>query len=453
LISGGISNDISFEEAFLRKYTGVPCVAFDGTISQLPHPVPGITFVRKNLGASNSASLTNLHEYISPYHNVFLKMDIEGHEFSVLPSLLEVYADRIKQITIEFHSPMIFERYPSYFVGLQDVRQEALYSVLEQLTRTHTLVHIHGNNGSGSGTVDGIFYPYVFECTYIRNDYAGEKKLNTVSIPTSLDMPNVRGDDFVLVGPPYTVAGALPPPPRTVPSTEYSMNGQMTVLSGYYDSRVESFRHVWENEYIEGFIRRFTPTAIRTRQTGPETYGGAAALHLAACEKYLAAIAGKRVAVIGSETPWIEAILCNLGAASVTTVEYNTPDCSHNIIRTISYDAFCELPAGSFDAIFSYSSIEHSGLGRYGDPLDPVGDVKTVRQMRRTLVQGGLLFLGIPIGTDALVWNAHRIYGPLRLALLQAEGGFHEVDWFGTGKETLMIRSAGFYEQPLMVWS
>jgi len=27
-----------------------------------------------------------------------------------------------------------------------------------------------------------------------------------------------------------------------------------------------------------------------------------------------------------------------------------------------------------FDMVFSFSSIEHDGLGRYGDPLNPNGD-------------------------------------------------------------------------------
>jgi hypothetical protein len=32
----------------------------------------------------------------------------------------------------------------------------------------------------------------------------------------------------------------------------------------------------------------------------------------------------------------------------------------------------------------------------------------------------GLLYLGVPFGADALVFNAHRIYGPVRLPMLAA---------------------------------
>ena len=34
------------------------------------------------------------------------------------------------------------------------------------------------------------------------------------------------------------------------------------------------------------------------------------------------------------------------------------------------------------------------------------------------LSDGGMLLLGVPLGMDYLVWNAHRIYGKLHLPLL-----------------------------------
>ncbi len=84
---------------------------------------------------------------------------------------------------------------------------------------------------------------------------------------------------------------------------------------------------------------------------------------------------------------------------------------------------------GSFDFIASFSSIEHSGLGRFGDPLDPYGDLKEMQKMRCLLKDDGLFYLGLPVHTpDSLEWNAHRVYGPLRLPLLLA--GFEVVSVF-----------------------
>lgn len=54
--------------------------------------------------------------------------------------------------------------------------------------------------------------------------------------------------------------------------------------------------------------------------------------------------------------------------------------------------------------------LEHVGLGRYGDPLDPRGDLKAARELQRVLAPGGQLLLVVPVGRQRIVFNAHRIY-------------------------------------------
>lgn len=54
--------------------------------------------------------------------------------------------------------------------------------------------------------------------------------------------------------------------------------------------------------------------------------------------------------------------------------------------------------------------LEHIGLGRYGDPIDPVGDIKGAQEMIRTLAIGGYLLIVLPVGKDKIKFNAHRIY-------------------------------------------
>lgn len=73
------------------------------------------------------------------------------------------------------------------------------------------------------------------------------------------------------------------------------------------------------------------------------------------------------------------------------------------------------------DVIVSYSSLEHSGLGRYGDMLNPDGDKEALAQAWCLLRPGGLLALGVPMSCaneGELVYNAHRIYGFERLAYI-----------------------------------
>jgi SAM-dependent methyltransferase len=54
--------------------------------------------------------------------------------------------------------------------------------------------------------------------------------------------------------------------------------------------------------------------------------------------------------------------------------------------------------------------VEHVGLGRYGDGLDPDGDLKAIAELRRVLACGGNLLFVVPIGKPKVMFNAHRIY-------------------------------------------
>lgn len=54
--------------------------------------------------------------------------------------------------------------------------------------------------------------------------------------------------------------------------------------------------------------------------------------------------------------------------------------------------------------------VEHIGLGRYGDPLDPEGDIKAINELKRVLAYGGDLLFVVPIGVPKLAFNAHRVY-------------------------------------------
>lgn len=215
------------------------------------------------------------------------------------------------------------------------------------------------------------------------------------------------------------------------------MKKRIPVLDWYIDERTpvnKTQTLIWTDDYIQSYIDRFTFKNIENNTFGGEGYGNASRYHMEVCKKYKDSIYNKNVAVIGSQTPWIEAILINAGVKSIRTVDYNKPLCNHSIITSITYDDFCSSTE-EYDSIFSYSSIEHSGLGRYGDPLNPDGDIEAMNTIHAHLVTSGKLFIGVPVGRDALVWNAHRIYGPLRLELLLSK--FEENEWVGITKDYL----------------
>jgi SAM-dependent methyltransferase len=56
--------------------------------------------------------------------------------------------------------------------------------------------------------------------------------------------------------------------------------------------------------------------------------------------------------------------------------------------------------------------VEHIGLGRYGDPLNPFGTRQALAELGRVLAPGGNLFLSLPIGVPRVCFNAHRIHDP-----------------------------------------
>jgi SAM-dependent methyltransferase len=65
---------------------------------------------------------------------------------------------------------------------------------------------------------------------------------------------------------------------------------------------------------------------------------------------------------------------------------------------------------GSVSSLSCMHVVEHVGLGRYGDPLDPEGDLKAMRELARVLASGGDLLFVVPVGQPRVMFNAHRIY-------------------------------------------
>ena len=64
----------------------------------------------------------------------------------------------------------------------------------------------------------------------------------------------------------------------------------------------------------------------------------------------------------------------------------------------------------SIESLSCMHVVEHVGLGRYGDTLDPEGDLKAMAELRRVLARGGSLLFVVPVGKPSLRFNAHRIY-------------------------------------------
>lgn len=92
--------------------------------------------------------------------------------------------------------------------------------------------------------------------------------------------------------------------------------------------------------------------------------------------------------------------------------DYRPADLQLSNLKSASAD-LTSLPFtdGSIDSLSCMHVIEHIGLGRYGDPIDPEGDIKSAKELSRVLSTGGKLLFVTPVGSEAIIeYNAHRIY-------------------------------------------
>jgi hypothetical protein len=64
----------------------------------------------------------------------------------------------------------------------------------------------------------------------------------------------------------------------------------------------------------------------------------------------------------------------------------------------------------SVESISCMHTIEHIGLGRYGDELDVRGDIKAIDELTRVTALNGTILFVTPVGSPKIEFNAHRIY-------------------------------------------
>jgi len=119
--------------------------------------------------------------------------------------------------------------------------------------------------------------------------------------------------------------------------------------------------------------------------------------------------------------------------------------------RIITLDSILDK-SEEFDICICISIIEHMGLGRYGDEINPLGDFKFKNDYfvnSKFMKKGGLIFLSFPVGKDCLVWNAHRIYGTIRLPNILED--LEVIDTFGLENSLGDNSKLGEYVQPIFV--
>jgi hypothetical protein len=97
-------------------------------------------------------------------------------------------------------------------------------------------------------------------------------------------------------------------------------------------------------------------------------------------------------------------------------IEFNPPKLNLDPITLVQGDLL-NLPFedSSVKSISCMHVLEHIGLGRYGDPIDPLGMQKACLELTRALAIGGHLLVSFPVGKPKVVFNAHRVLHPVNI--------------------------------------
>ena len=217
-------------------------------------------------------------------------------------------------------------------------------------------------------------------------------------------------------------------PPMKIPDwllNDYSYSGKVAIEYSAPYSKREKIPCYYDDSNLQHHYSHWTQTIfdIINKQMdsggfkGP--YGKKYADMLDDFMKNHIDLKDQHVMIVGSHTPWLEVMALRNGAKKVLSVDYNEINSDHPQIDTMPVmelnQRYLNRTLPTFDVLISYSSVEHSGLGRYGDNLNPWGDVIAMARGWCLLKPGGKALIGVPtLEKDTIYFNGSKHYGPVQ---------------------------------------
>lgn len=110
---------------------------------------------------------------------------------------------------------------------------------------------------------------------------------------------------------------------------------------------------------------------------------------------------GSQVPFVGLLTAFTDVIFVDIRPPEVSLARFK---CKAGSILDLPFEN------SSVSSISCLHVVEHIGLGRYGDPIDPEGSKKACKELSRVLSPGGNLFFVVPVGAPRVCFNAHRVF-------------------------------------------
>ena len=150
-----------------------------------------IEFVSEGISDKDDGEYKSLAYHYKKYDlankKIILKIDVDGAEYPVLndPLVYSLFGNAV-QLVLEFHD--------------LSKNMADLLKIMNNLSKTHSLIHIHANNFTGVFDYEGKIVPETIEATFLLNKYVPKKEYTTTAYPVAgLDAPcNKREADTVL---------------------------------------------------------------------------------------------------------------------------------------------------------------------------------------------------------------------------------------------------------------
>lgn len=147
---------------------------------------------------------------------------------------------------------------------------------------------------------------------------------------------------------------------------------------------------------------------------------------------------------VGCSESFLSLHLASMGH-HVVGVDINEYEFRHPFLRFVKGDIFCvEFPADYFDYIVFLSTLEHIGLGAYGDaPRGDRADAQAIQRVHRWLKPEGRVVLSVPygsLGTTAFqrVYDEQSLHAVLKGFKVEVQRWFKGEDhrhWIEVSKE------------------
>ena len=184
----GVSNFIDFEEDLIRR-VNIPIRLYDHTVNNLPVKNKNFFFKKEGIAEKKHDGFDTFENHLKENGDmakkIFLKIDIEGTEWKIMPDIISKFFDNIIAIILEIHSLGQKRNFKKYV------------KVLNKINSKFTLVHIHGNNCCGTINLKNKKLPRICELTFLNNNFVKEKSVINYVLPSKIDYPNIKGREDI----------------------------------------------------------------------------------------------------------------------------------------------------------------------------------------------------------------------------------------------------------------